>query len=79
MNNLTKIVDKHLNLHENVTNRNLRCAKTKMLFTLHKKCYFPLGITSVNVTKSGPNPEFPADLVTFTEKSLMEHFIFYEA
>ena len=23
-----------------------------------------------------PNPQFPADLVTFTEESLMENFIF---
>ena len=37
-----------------------------VLATLHKKSSFPLRISSVNVTK----PQFPADLVTFTEEIL---------
>ena len=35
--------------------------------SLHKKWNFPLRISSVNTT---PNPQFPADLVTFTEEVL---------
>ena len=40
---------------------------------MHKKWSFPLRISPVNVTKSAgmwPNPQFPADLVTFTVEIL---------
>ena len=37
-----------------------------------QKCSFSLRISSVNVT----NPQFPADLVTFTEKILNEKLQF---
>ena len=37
-----------------------------MYGTLHKKWSFPLRIFSINVTKS--NPQFPTDLVKFTEE-----------
>ena len=41
-------------------------ATLKSTFPLHKKWSFPLRIYSVNVSK----PQFPADLVTFTEEIL---------